>query len=176
MEATSALSDTPEPTIADARRAGRRRTIETTWVLGVLIYGFIRFALAWSVLAQESRLVVVIFGLVDFVTAIPYAVGTARLVTSLIDRDHQAATRWGAIASASFLAPYAWIAWAGRDGSFPPVVYIATALFVVFFGAHAVLSVRRKVNVERIDDESRDRPSNLDPGEPVDMIGPSPEL
>lgn len=114
-------------------------------MVGVIAFVAVRFALAYSALADESRLTVVVFGVLDLVTAVPYAVGTARLVTGLIDRDHQGAVRWGAIACGSFVAPYLWIAWAGRDGSFPTVVYVATALFVVFLGANAILSVRRKV-------------------------------
>lgn len=87
------------------------------------------------------------FGIIDFGTAVPYAVGTARLVTSLIDRERSHAARWGAIASASFVAPYLWLAWSGRDGSFPAVVYVALVVFVLCFGSLAVLRVRRNVRI-----------------------------
>lgn len=116
-------------------------------MIGVVAFVLIRFALAYSVLAKESKITAVVFGIVDLVTAVPYAIGTARLVTSMIDRNHQAAARWGAVASASFLAPYVWIAWAGRDGNFPPIVYVVTALCVVFLGANAVLGIRRRVRL-----------------------------
>ena len=118
-------------------------------MIGVVLFVLIRFALAYSALADESRLTVVIFGVLDMGTAVPYAVGTARLVTSLVDRDSQSAARWGAVASGSFLAPYLWIAWAGRSGEFPPIVYVVTAMFVVFLGANAVATVRRRVREER---------------------------
>lgn len=129
------------------RRMRRRRVFELSWVVGILAYGIVRFALAWSVLADESRFTVVLFGVIDFATAIPYALGTARLVTSLIDRDQQAVAKWGLVASASFLAPYLWLVWAGRDGSFPVGVYVAITVFVVCFGASAIMRVRRKVRV-----------------------------
>lgn len=129
--------------------AQRRRTLELSWVLGVVVFVVMRFALAYSALASESRTTVVVFGLLDLGTAVPYALGTARLVTSLVDGDHQTAARWGALASGCFLAPYLWIAWAGRDGTFPAVVYVVTAIFVVSLGTNAVLGVRRRVRAEQ---------------------------
>lgn len=114
-----------------------------------MVFVVIRFALAYSALAEQARSVVVVFGLLDIGTAVPYAIGTARLVTSLVDRRPQIAARWGALASASFLAPYLWLAWAGRDGSFPAVVYVVTILFVVCVGTNAVLGIRRRVRAQR---------------------------
>lgn len=114
-------------------------------MIGVVVFVLIRFALAYSALASESRMTVVVFGLLDLGTAVPYALGTARLVTSLVDGDHQGAARWGALASGSFLAPYLWIAWAGREGTFPVIVYVVTTVFVISLGANAILSVRRRV-------------------------------
>ena len=125
---------------------GRRRRFEVTWVLGVLGFVIIRFLLVYSALSDESHSTVIIFGVLDLVTAVPYAVGTARVVTGLIDKDPLGAARWGALASGSFLAPYLWVAWAGRDGSFPVAVYVATALFAISLGANAIMSVRRRVS------------------------------
>ena len=133
----------------DAARSKRRQTLEVSWVIGVVAFVLIRFALAYSALADESRITVVIFGILDLGTAVPYAIGTARLVTSLVDRDTQSAARWGAVASGSFLAPYLWIAWAGRSGEFPLVVYVVTTLFVLFLGANALVTIRRRVRAER---------------------------
>jgi hypothetical protein len=123
--------------------------MEMWWVVGVVGFVVIRFALAYSVLADQARMTVIVFGVLDIGTAVPYALGTARLVTSLVDRRPQGAARWGALASASFLAPYLWLAWAGRDGSFPTVVYVVTALFVLCVGTNAVLGIRRRVRSER---------------------------
>ncbi len=117
-------------------------------MIGVVAFVVARFALAYSALAEESRTTVVVFGLLDLGTAVPYALGTARLVTNLVDRRPQAAARWGALASGSFLAPYLWIAWAGRDGTFPTVVYVVTVVFMVSLGANAVLGIRRRVRTE----------------------------
>ncbi|CAN5868406.1 hypothetical protein BH23ACT2_BH23ACT2_11600 [soil metagenome] len=114
-----------------------------------MLFVVIRFVLAYGALADESRVVVVVFGLLDIGTAVPYALGVARLVTSLVDRQAQAAAWWGTLATATFLAPYLWLAWAGRDGSFPTIVYVVIALFVVCAGTVAVLGIRRRVRLER---------------------------
>jgi len=142
------LTDTPH-TGPDAGRTQRRKTLELSWVVGVVLFVLVRFALAYSALASESRVTVVVFGLLDLGTAVPYALGTARLVTSLVDGNHQAAARWGALASGCFLAPYLWIAWAGREGTFPVVVYVVTTVFVVSLGANAVFGIRRRVRAEQ---------------------------
>lgn len=120
-------------------------------MIGVVVFVVIRFALAYSALAAESRATVVVFGVLDLVTAVPYAIGTARLVTSLVDHDSHAAARWGALASGCFLAPYIWIAWAGREGTFPVIVYVVTTLFVVCFGAIAVLGIRSRVRAQALE-------------------------
>jgi hypothetical protein len=133
----------------DVTKARRRRTLEASWVIGVVVFVVIRFALAYGALADQARWTVIIFGLLDIGTAVPYAIGIARLVTSLVDKRPQTAARWGAVASASFLAPYLWLAWAGRDGSFPTVVYVVIGLFVACVGVNAVLGVRRRVRDER---------------------------
>ncbi|HEU5150259.1 MAG TPA: hypothetical protein VFU19_07165 [Iamia sp.] len=140
---SNAVDDRPD--IGSDRRQSRRRKLETTWVIGVVLFTLARFGAAWGALADHPRWAAWTFGVIDLATAVPYAVGTARLVTSLIDRRAQAAARWGLVAAGSFLAPYLWIAWIGRDGSLPTVVYVAVAVCIVCFGANAVLSVRRKV-------------------------------
>ena len=129
----------------------RRRRLEATWVLGVVAYVIFRFVLAYSALAKYGRLNVVIFGVLDLVTAVPYAIGTARLVTSVVDHRPQTAARWGALAAGSFIAPYLWIAWIGRDGQFPTLVYVVVAVLVVCLGANAVLGVRRRVQLAKVD-------------------------
>jgi hypothetical protein len=141
-------SPSPERSSTE-RRQTRRRQLEATWVVGVVLFTLARFGAAWGALADHPRWSVWTFGVIDIVTAVPYALGTARLVTSLVDRNPQAAARWGIVASGSFLAPYVWLAWVGRDGSLPTVVYVAIVVCVVCFGANAVLSVRRKVREGR---------------------------
>lgn len=117
--------------------------------MGVVAFVLVRFVLAYSALADYDALTVWIFGILDLGTAVPYAIGTARLVTSLVDRKPQEAARWGALASACFLAPYVWIAWAGREGQFPTIVYVVVALLAVCLGFNAVYGIRKRVRAER---------------------------
>ena len=128
----------------------RRQTIEASWTVGVVLYVIARFIAAYSTLARYSRLNVIIFGVLDIVTAVPYAIGVARLITSLVDRRPQSAARWGALASACFLAPYLWIAWIGRNGQFPTIVYVVVAVLVVCLGANASYGVYRRVRAARL--------------------------
>jgi len=137
-------------TEVEAERSSRRRKLELSWVIGVLVFVIVRFIVAYSALSDYG-LTVWIFGFLDIATAVPYAVGTARLVTSLVDKNVQAAARWGIIACVSFLAPYAWVAWAGRDGEFPSAVYIAIVVLVVCLGANAVVGILRRVRAARVD-------------------------
>ena len=132
-------------------RAQRRKTLERSWVIGVVIFVLVRFALAYGALADYDTFTVVVFGLLDLGTAVPYAIGTARLVTSMVDRDLVAAARWGTLASACFLAPYVWIAWAGRDGSFPTIVYVVTAVLAVSLGANAIFTIRKRVRIAKLE-------------------------
>jgi hypothetical protein len=137
-----------------------RVVLERTWVLGVIVFVVARFALAYGAIGDESRSAVIVFGVLDLVTAVPYAIATARIVTSLVDRNVQSAATWGIVASVSFLAPYAWLAWVGRDGSFGLLVYLAIALFVVSIGTHAVLTIRKRARAER---RAADGSGELDP-------------
>lgn len=136
-------------------RGTRRRRLELTWVIGVVLFTLARFGAAWGALADQDRWVVWVFGVIDLGTAVPYAVGTARLVTGLIDHTVQSAARWGLVASASFLAPYLWLGWAGRDGDFPTPVYVALVVCLVCFGANAVVGVRRRVQIGRREVDGR---------------------
>lgn len=143
-----------DPATPAAEHLNRRRVIETSWVIGVVVFVSVRFVLAYSALSEHDRPVVVVFGLLDLGTAVPYAIGTARLVTSLADHKPQLAAQWGALASACFFAPYLWLAWAGREGQFPTIVYVVVVVFVVCLGANAVLGIRKRVIEARAEAEA----------------------
>ncbi len=84
----------------ESERNSRRRKLELSWVIGVVAFVIVRFVVAYSALSEYDRTAVWIFGFLDIATAVPYAIGTARLVTSLVDKNVQAAARWGIVASA----------------------------------------------------------------------------
>jgi hypothetical protein len=135
--ATSAVKSPPS----------RRQVLEISWVVGVVLFTLGRFVVAYSTLARFSRATVIIFGIVDLVTAVPYGLGTARVVTNLVDRHFQGALRWGIVACVSFLAPYLWLAWAGRE-SFPTYVYVVIAILAVLMGAYAIRDIIRRVRAD----------------------------
>jgi hypothetical protein len=135
-------------TTQEAPTATRRRVLELSWVVGVVVFVIIRFVIAYSTLAKYSRTTVVVFGILDIVTAVPYALGTARLVTGLVDRRVGYASRWAMVACASFVAPYVWLAWAGRE-DFPAIAYIVIGVLALLLGANAVVGVARNVRNQR---------------------------
>jgi hypothetical protein len=138
----------PPTSSRDATPSSRRQVLELSWVIGVVLFVIVRFAIAYSTLAQYGRFTVVVFGILDIVTAVPYALGTARVVTSLVDKRIASASRWGMVACASFVAPYVWLAWAGRE-EFPAIAYIVIGVLTVLLGLNAVVGVARSVRKER---------------------------
>jgi len=137
------VTSTPTPAAAS-----RRQVLELSWVVGVVAFVLVRFVIAYSTLAQYGQWTVIVFGILDVATAVPYALGTARLVTGLVDHRVAYASRWAMIACASFVAPYVWLAWAGRE-DFPPIVYVVVGVLAVLLGANAVVGIARKVRQER---------------------------
>lgn len=138
--------DAPEQ---PGRRGSHLRQILTVWwTVGVVLFTLARFFVARSTL-EEHGLNVWVFGLIDLVTAVPYALGVAFVVGAMVDHRLAEASRWAMIAIASFLAPYVYVAWAGRTGTFPRYVWYALAVLIVLFGGNAVRSVRRRVREGR---------------------------
>lgn len=138
----------PSTSSGDAPQTSRRQVLELSWVIGVVLFVIVRFVIAYSTLAQYSRVTVVVFGVLDIVTAVPYALGTARVVTGLVDKKVAYASRWAMVACASFVAPYVWLAWAGR-GDFPVVAYVVIGVLAVLLGLNAVVGIARNVRRER---------------------------
>ncbi len=138
----------PSTSSSDAQPTSRRQVLELSWVIGVVLFVIVRFAIAYSTLARYGRVTVVVFGVLDIVTAVPYALGTARVVTGLVDRRIASASRWGMVACAAFVAPYVWLAWAGRE-DFPAVAYIVIGVLAVLLGLNAIAGVVRSVRKER---------------------------
>jgi hypothetical protein len=151
MSKRATLTTVAEPADEPGVRAPRpvRFYLETSWILGVVLFTLARFFVARGTL-ERYGLNVWVFGFIDLITAVPYALGTARTVGALVDRDHQAIARWSLVAAVAFLAPYLYIAWAGRTATFPTVVYVVVGLLLAGFGANAVWSVRRKARAERL--------------------------
>jgi hypothetical protein len=134
----------------DKPRTKLRKRLELGWVVSIVAFTLARFFVARQTLEQYG-LNIWIFGLIDLVTAIPYAIGTARVVGALVDKDLAGASKWAGIAAVSFFAPYGYILWAGSEdnASFPAGVYVVLGVLVVIFGANAVWGIVRKVRTAR---------------------------
>ncbi len=98
---------------------------------------------------QDYGLNIWVFGIIDLATAVPYAIGVARVVEGFIDHRLRSASTWAMVACTSFLAPYLYIFWVGKDVDFPPVVYIVLGILIVVFGGNAVRGIALKVRAAR---------------------------
>ena len=125
-----------------------RRNLTASWVIGVVIFTLARFFVARETLIDYD-INIWLFGFVDLVTAVPYALGVAKIVAALVDRDGTSATWWAVVATGSFLAPYAYIAVAGHGAAMPGAVYVALAVLIAVFGTNALWSIRRRVRTGR---------------------------
>lgn len=137
-----------EPAL-EMERQRRRKKRELLWVIGVVGYTVLRFVVAYETL-RKYGLNIWIFGFIDIATAVPYAVGTSRLVTTLIDRRLKQASGWAVVSAATFLAPYLYIAVAGGPKGLDPTIYVVLVLLVVCLGANATWGVIRKVRAGRV--------------------------
>ena len=142
---SAAGGEAPQP---ERPRSKLRQRLELSWVVGIVLFTLARFFVARETLEQYG-LNIWVFGVIDLVTAIPYAIGTARVVGAMVDRDLAAAGTWAGIAALSFFAPYGYILWSGKDAEFPTSVYVVLGVLIAIFGANALWSVIRKVRAAR---------------------------
>ncbi|MCU1370085.1 MAG: hypothetical protein JWO77_1279 [Ilumatobacteraceae bacterium] len=147
---TGSSSSTGSPHFPDRPRSKLRQRLELSWVIGIVVFTLVRFFVARETL-EKYGLNIWVFGFIDLITAVPYAIGTARVVGALVDRDLAGASKWAGIAAISFFAPYGYILWAGQDATFPTSVYVILGLLVAVFGANAVWGIVRKVRAARAD-------------------------
>jgi hypothetical protein len=136
------------PAAPNEARNERRRRRELIWVLSVVAYTVIRFVIAWEAFSDYG-VNVWIFGALDIGTAIPYAIGTARVVIDMVDKRYKQAALWMVVAAVSFLAPYIYLVIAGKDKSLPTAVYVVVGLLVVGLGANAILAIRKKIRLAK---------------------------
>ena len=138
-----------EPASEPAHPARGLRTYLTwSWVVIIVAFTIGRVVVANEALGDYG-LNIWVFGFIDLITAVPYAIGTAKVVTSMIDREPSKSMGWGAVAFASFIAPYLYVMWTGRDAEFPPIVWIVLGVLILLFGGNAVWSAVRKVRQGR---------------------------
>ena len=131
-------------------KPGLRTYLTWSWVVIIVAFTIGRVIVAKEALGDYG-LNIWVFGFIDLITAVPYAIGTAKVVTSMIDREPSRSMGWGLVAVASFLAPYLYVMWSGRDAEFPPAVWTVLGVLILVFGGNAVWSTVRKVRSGRAD-------------------------
>ena len=121
----------------------RRRRLELGWYGVSALYSVLRIVLAKQFI-EEYGLNVAGFALVEVVATFPYAIGTAKLVGALADREHRRALRWALIAGAGFLAPDLFILATTRHA--PWWVYAIVGAWLVAAATLGTRKVRDEVS------------------------------
>lgn len=147
-----------------------RRYLTISWVVTIVGFTLVRLVVARGTL-ERYGLNVWIFGVIDLATALPYAIGVAKVVTAMIDRQVSTAGRWAVVAGLSFLAPYGYVAWAGKDGEFPSSVYFVLLALIVLFAANAIRGVVRRVRLggRQVVEERQVEPSDRALAHPIEF-------
>lgn len=139
------MATPPDPTGPQHSRL--RFVLESTWVVGVLAYGLARTFVVWGALGRYG-VNPWVYGVIDLVSSVPYAIGTAKVVTGIIDRDWARARKWGLIAVVAFIAPDLYIVIAGHG--MPALVYVVLGAWVAVAALLAGRSVALKLRTARV--------------------------
>jgi len=123
-------------------RAATRRLVERLWVILVIAYGAGRAIVVWKALGQYGVNPWIYLAL-DVASSWPYAVATARLVTSVIDREFSRARSWGVLAAVTFLIPDIYILAVARE--VPTEVYVIVIAIISLLSLVAIVSLFVKI-------------------------------
>ncbi len=120
----------------------RAKTLETAWVVAVVLYGVLRSLVVWKALAKYGVNPLIYF-VIDVGSSWPYGVATARLVRSAVRRDGEKAVKWGVLAAATFISPDVYLVATLHRA--PRFVYGVIAVIVGSMGLFAILGVWRRL-------------------------------
>ncbi len=125
----------------------RARLAERVWVGLALLWSCVRI---WFVRHSLARYGVNpwLYAAVELGSTVPYAVGVSRTVLAFTERRLDAATRWGALATVCFLLPELAVVLDAHQ--LPLWVYLLMGSVLVAGGSWAVIDVRRRVMVARV--------------------------
>lgn len=124
----------------------RRRIYERVWIVFGLFWAVGRVIVAKATV-EKYGVNITIFAVIEIAAAWPHAVGAARVITNLIDRNPAGAMPWGVMLAVSHIAPELYIALVGSH--MPLGVYISLAFIVVGLGALAIVGIIQKVRIGR---------------------------
>lgn len=124
----------------------RRRILQYAWLFAVAAWACFRIFAVDTWLAKYG-VNTVVFAVVEIGSSIPYGIGSARCVTSLIDRRRTPAIWWGLMGVVGFIAPDLYMLTAGK--SMPAMTY------AIIIGAFTVLGTFSLVGLIRQYRQSR---------------------
>lgn len=129
-----------------AAQTARRNRYEQIWIVLGVLWAVGRVVIAKATVEQYG-VNITVFAIIEILVAWPHALGAARVVTKLIDRDPHGAMGWGALLAVTHIAPELYIAVVGNH--MPVGIYISLVLIVVGLGALAIVGIIQKVRVGR---------------------------
>jgi hypothetical protein len=134
--------------VPTAAQRARRNRYEQIWIVLGVLWAVGRVVIAKATVEQYG-VNITVFAIIEILVAWPHALGAARVVTKLIDRDPHGALAWGTLLAVTHSAPELYIA---VDGSHMPVgVYVSLVVIVLGLGALAVVGIVQKVRVGRME-------------------------
>ncbi len=140
------VSMPPDP--AGPLRSRHRLVFESIWVVGVVVYGLARTLVVWQALGDYG-VNPWVYGTIDLISSVPYAIGTARVVTGVMDHDWPRVRRWGSIAVTAFFLPDLYIVVAGHG--MPALVYVILAVWVFVAAVLAARAVAGSIRSARVE-------------------------
>ncbi len=125
----------------------QRRFLQYVWLLAVAAWACFRIFAVDTWLAQYG-VNTAVFAVVEIGSSIPYGIGTARCVTSLIDHRRVSAIWWGVMGVVGFIAPDLYMVTAGK--SMPALTYVIIIGVFVILGSFSIVGLIRKYRQSRI--------------------------
>jgi hypothetical protein len=129
-----------------AAQKARRSRYEQIWIVLGVVWAVGRVIIAKATVEQYG-VNITVFAIIEILVAWPHALGAARVVTKLIDRDPHGALLWGSLLAVTHIAPELYIAVVGNH--MPVGVYISLVVIVIGLGALAVVGIVQKVRIGR---------------------------
>lgn len=125
----------------------RRRILQYAWLIAVAAWACFRI-FAVNKWLSKYGVNTTVFALVEIGSSVPYGIGSARCVTSLIDRRRRAATLWGLLAAVGFISPDLYMMTAGK--SMPVLTYVIIIAVVMVLGTISIVGLIRQYRQSRI--------------------------
>ncbi|MBN2694881.1 hypothetical protein JXR93_09485, partial [bacterium] len=116
--------------------------IAVVFYTGMVIYMGFRIFITFKTLGKYG-VNPYIFGFIDIVTVIPYAIGAPKIIYHVKNRNKNRIVQWLIIFAFSFIAPYIYIGISGKG--IPLFIWGILAAIILTLGSQAFLSLYLKI-------------------------------